>query len=215
MPLPDFRERLFDALGLPQNSDSATGDDFRIIPASAPSRPGDDGQPPGTPPQIPEEPPPTRRGITNVAKSLAQWMANTVRDLGAEASSTIGMLEFTVRTTVWLRYDLESIITYQDPAKSLGELYEAVDQPRAGTDIHHIMEQAALRKLDIPEDMINGPANLVRIPRYKHHEITAWYARKTKQFGGLPPREYLADKPMSEHMRVGLDALRQYGVLKP
>ena len=58
-------------------------------------------------------------------------MANTVRDLGAEASSTIGMLEFTVRTTVWLRYDLESIITYQDPAKSLGELYEAVDQPRA------------------------------------------------------------------------------------
>jgi hypothetical protein len=35
-----------------------------------------------------------------------------------------------------------------------------------------------------------------------------------KKFEGLSPRAYLSDKTASERYRVGLDALREFGVLK-
>jgi hypothetical protein len=63
--------------------------------------------------------------------------------------------------------------------------------------------------------MINGPENVVRIPRYKHWEITSWYMTKNKDYGNVSPREYLRGKGWDERTRVGLDALTKYGVLKP
>jgi len=226
-------------------ADSLAQDDLSFIAGSDPQEPSDalggaddnppssiigfapDGTPilaaaagppsntPEEPPEIPEQRPPTPQGATRVAKALARWMAGAIDAIGERAESAISMLEFIARTTSWLQRDLPSIGTYQDPPKTLDELYAAVDQPRAGTDIHHIMEQSALRKLDIPDDIIDGPDNLVRIPRYKHQDITAWYAKINPDYENLSPRDYLSDKSMTRHREVGLFALRLFGVLKP
>ena len=55
----------------------------------------------------------------------------------------------------------------------------------------------------------------VRIPRLKHEDITAWFMTLNDDFGGLSPRQYLRGKSWDERRRVGLHALRLYGVLKP
>ena len=63
--------------------------------------------------------------------------------------------------------------------------------------------------------MIHGPENLVRIPRFKHWEINAWYMKRNRAYEDLPPRDYLRGKDWATRTRVGLDALTQHGVLKP
>jgi hypothetical protein len=88
-------------------------------------------------------------------------------------------------------------------------------RPRKGYDTHHIVEQTPAEEDGFPRTMIDFPGNLVRIPRFKHWEITSWSMTKNKAFGGLSPREYLRGKDWAERTRVGLDALIQHGVLKP
>jgi hypothetical protein len=48
----------------------------------------------------------------------------------------------------------------------------------------------------------------------KHIDISAWYQTGNDEFGGLSPRDYLRDKDWDEQMRVGLDRLRKFKVLK-
>ena len=50
-----------------------------------------------------------------------------------------------------------------------------------------------------------APENLVRIPRLKHWRITAWFAAKNDDYGGLSPRDYLRGKSWNERWQVGLD----------
>ncbi len=44
------------------------------------------------------------------------------------------------------------------------ELIDAVSEPKAGYQIHHIVEQTAAEREGYPRDMIDAPGNLVRIP---------------------------------------------------
>jgi hypothetical protein len=63
--------------------------------------------------------------------------------------------------------------------------------------------------------MIDAPENLVRIPTFKHWEITTWYQTKNEDFGYLSPREYLRGRSWGERQRVGFKALVDVGALKP
>jgi hypothetical protein len=63
--------------------------------------------------------------------------------------------------------------------------------------------------------MIDAPENIVSIPRMKHWEINAWYQTPNREFDRLTPREYLSGKDWDERQRVGLLALREFGVLRP
>jgi hypothetical protein len=71
-----------------------------------------------------------------------------------------------------------------------------------------------LRKA-IFESAIDASDNLVRIPTFKHEEITGWYAQPNLKFGGLSPRDYLRGKPWGERRKVGIEALVRFEVLKP
>lgn len=71
------------------------------------------------------------------------------------------------------------------------------------------------RRDGISERIIESPENRVRIPRLKHWEITGWYARGNRNFGGLSPRELLRGAGWEERMRIGMLALREHGVLQP
>jgi hypothetical protein len=97
----------------------------------------------------------------------------------------------------------------------LEELNEAAKSKKWGYNIHHIVEQDAAHKAGYPKSMINGYDNLARIPAIKHWEITGWFMQKNKQYGGLSPREWLADKDWATRRKVGLEALKIFGVLKP
>ena len=111
--------------------------------------------------------------------------------------------------------DYVSIQSYADPPKTLEELHQAVSSPAAGYQVHHIVEQGPAAREGFPRSKIDAPDNLVRIPTFKHEDITGWFGRPNKSYGGLPPREYLRGKSWDERTRVGLDALIEMRVLKP
>lgn len=62
--------------------------------------------------------------------------------------------------------------------------------------------------------MIDSRENKVRIPLLKHLDISGWYSKQNVKFDNLSPRDYLRDKDWDEQMGVGLDILRERGVLK-
>ncbi len=90
-----------------------------------------------------------------------------------------------------------------------------VGKPEKGYEVHHIVEQTPAAREGHAQEDIDGPDNLVRIPTLKHWEITGWYMRGNRRFGGLSPREYLRGKGWNEKRQVGLDALIDAKVLKP
>jgi len=116
-----------------------------------------------------------------------------------------------IEATAWIVEYLPEIRSYYlDGAKSLAELQDAVDDPQPGYQTHHIVERQsgsvneqsnALRfgsRLDSRE-------NLVRIPKWVHVEISSWYSRKSKRFGGLTPRTYLRGKSWEQQYEIGLE----------
>jgi hypothetical protein len=124
-------------------------------------------------------------------------------------------LEAAAETAAWLYDKYPSIKAYLDEPKSLEELQNNVRKPRKGYDVHHIVEQTSARDHKIPDALIDGPDNLVLIPRLKHWEITGWFMTPNKNYNRLSPREYLEGESWEERRRVGLDALIDAGVLKP
>lgn len=155
--------------------------------------------PKNDPPDIPKDRPPTVQERNRVARRVAR------------SPGLIGLLG---EAAPWLREHFDAIEAYNDPPKSLEELQQAVSVPKSGYDIHHIVEQGPARG-KFAESMIDGPDNLVRIPRYKHWELNAWYGTKNPSFGDISPRDYLRDKEWDEHVRIGQKALIDAGVLRP
>ena len=90
----------------------------------------------------------------------------------------------------WLLEYEPSIEAYLDPPRTLEELQRAVATPKKGYDIHHIVERTSAEQDGFPPSVIDGAENLVRIPRFKHWEISAWHSRPNKQFGGRAPGSF-------------------------
>lgn len=105
----------------------------------------------------------------------------------------------------------DRIVAFLEEPKTLDELRAAV---RPGFEIHHIVEQTPARQDGFPSSRISARENLVRIPTYGHWEITGWYATKSKDFGGLSPREFLRGQRWEVRVAVGLKALRDHEVLE-
>ena len=93
-------------------------------------------------------------------------------------------------------------------------MQRGVSTPTPGYDIHHIVEQTQAERDGFSRDVIDGPDNVVRVPRLKHQEISGWYQRKNDQFGGLSPRQYLSGRSWAVRRAVGLEAARKFGVLE-
>lgn len=126
----------------------------------------------------------------------------------------VGLAITAIEVGHWLYTEYPSIRSYQDEPKTLAELQQDAGNRRAGYEDHHIVEQGTHLREGFPRSMIDGAENLVSVPRYKHHEITAWYAAKNPNFGGVSPRDYLRGRSWHEQVLVGHDALRKFGVLK-
>ncbi len=171
---------------------------------------GDNGGPSLDPPDPPKEPPRDKVSKTQAAKALAKQIAL----VAARRAGPIGAVITVLEAGHWLYSEWPSIRSYQDPPQSLAELQQQAGQRRPGYDDHHIVEQGAGGREGFPRSMLDGPDNVVSLPRYKHHEITGWYTKPNPDFGMQSPRAYLRGRDWAEHVRVGHEALRQFGVLK-
>lgn len=166
---------------------------------------------------IPEEEPPSEARypvVKNFAETLEEWL-----EWGAKPwvrNTLIGLASI-----AWLRNETThyyyQIKANLDSPKTLKELQDAVRAaPWYGYQVHHIVE---FNKGDnFPEEMIESPANLVRIPQMKHKAISDWYQTPNDDFiingRKLSPSEYLRGKSWDEQYQFGLDILRKFGVLK-
>ena len=157
--------------------------------------------PTGDSPEIPKERPSTSPARSAALKTVARLLGPvaTVADIG--------------KLGAWLVTYSPLIDSYRDPPKSFAELQQAVSTPAPGYDVHHIVERS--QEGVFAKKVINGPDNLVLIPRLKHQEINAWYQTKNPEFGGESPRDYLNGRSWGVQRTVGLFALRKFGVLKP
>lgn len=156
-------------------------------------------------PKIPKQRPPTSSERTSIAK--------TVAILAAEAGVAASGIAEAVAKTSWLYYAYPYIVSYLDGPKSLEELQQDASFSKPGYDRHHIVEQSSAAADGWPRKMIESPDNLVSIPRMKHWEINAWYQTPNRRYDDLTPREYLSGKDWDERRKVGLDALKRFGVL--
>jgi hypothetical protein len=188
---------------------------------SAATPPGSDTG--GVPsPDIPAKQPSTTPEINAVLRSLATWLARAMAMLGAlyEFDPEVAAVLAAIEATVWLADYSPKIFSYLDDPKTLAELQRAATRPApAGYEIHHIVE--AQKRSDNPEsnarnfpDLIDSAENLVRVPYWKHVEISSWYSTVNEDYNGLSPRDYLRGKGWEEQYEIGLRALRRFGVLK-
>jgi hypothetical protein len=154
------------------------------------------------PPLVPKRRPGTPQERNDIAREIAKRL---VQNYGR-----------VVEGIAWLREYEAAINAYLDPPKSLEELQQAAASGRKeGYQIHHIVEQKSAEDDKFPRSIIDAPENLVQIPTYKHWEINGWFGRQNQAFGNMPPRDYLRGKDWDERLKVGLEALRKHGVLKP
>jgi len=153
------------------------------------------------PPIIPKSKPSSSKERNDIAREVAGWLLRNRGNI--------------IERAKWLDESEAAIDAYLDPPKTLEELQRAAAEGgKKGYQIHHIVEQKSAEDDKFPRSMIDAPDNLVRIPTYKHWEINGWYGRQNEAFGKQSPREYLRNKDWNERLRVGLDALREHGVLK-
>jgi hypothetical protein len=129
------------------------------------------GPPLEPPPEIPERDPLTEPLRNAFAKLAARWMARALvaAAFGPEGEFVVA-LEAAAETALWLYDKYPLIKAYLDGPKSLEELQENVGKPGKGYDVHHIVEQTAADREGHSQAEIDGPDNLVRIPRLKHWE---------------------------------------------
>ena len=159
---------------------------------------------PASVPDIPKEKPKTSRERVAAYKMAARALVKFAGPVGV-----------VFEATSWLYNHRPLIEAYNDPPKSFEELQQNVSLWRLGYDNHHIVEQSQARADKYPQEKIDGPDNMVSIPRMKHWDINKWYQTENPDYNWQTPREYLKDKSWDERRKVGIRALVDAGVLKP
>ena len=66
----------------------------------------------------------------------------------------------------------------------------------------------------VTPDELESDANKVRIPYYKHRDISDFYDTPNDKYDDLSPRKYPRGKSWNEQYQFGLDTMRNFGVLK-
>jgi hypothetical protein len=159
------------------------------------------------PSEIPQEEPKQSWQRTAFLRAAANWLA---RNGGLAGSAFMGA----IANVEWLQDRQALIRAAANPPQTFEEMQAGVGKKRPGYYDHHVVEQTWAEYFGFSRSQIDDPENLVSIPRLKHWQIAGWYGAANPEYGGLSPRDYLADKDWNERRRVGLNALVQFGVGK-
>jgi hypothetical protein len=201
--------------GTPENSRPQSG--------RAPAPGGGEGERPSIDwtIRIPEQEPGRPKQRNPIIRAIATWLGRAIAILGPAFVSDprVRIAIAAIEAASWVLQYWTEIASYLDSPKTLEELQRAVNQEREGYQVHHIVE--AQRRSNNPESnserfgaRLETRENLVRIPYWKHVEISTWYSRPNEDYGFLSPRDYLRGKSWEEQYRVGLSTLRRFGVLR-
>lgn len=173
---------------------------------------GDNGGPAldESPPAIPSSEPDTRAERMRFVRAVARWIGSVGR-----VAPAVGAYFEALDQINDLKRLTDVIRTANDPPATLEELQARAQLPsEAGYEDHHIVGQLAQNRQQFGDGRIDSPENTVRIPTLKHLDINGWYSRPNDRFGGLSPRDYLRGKNWDEQLSIGLEVLRDQGVLK-
>jgi hypothetical protein len=175
---------------------------------------------------IPMKKPESPQERNAIVKFVAQEVAEIVIVraaveglIGAEARRAvrraIGRALIGLKVAAWVVEEgLASIASYSDPPKTLKELQDAADGPsQPGYEDHHIVERNS--KHPGEDTRINSRENLVRIPKFKHHQITGYYMSEQREFGRMKPRDVLRGTGWDTRYQAGIKILIEFGALKP
>ena len=171
-------------------------------------------------PRIPAERPNTAKERNSIVRRSAEWLRWAATAGAVLAWDPRARLFFaTLEGTAWILEYLPEIRSYLDAPKSLAELQNSVDQPQPGYENHHIVERHyrstdPLANSQRFGEHLESRKNLVRIPYWKHVEISSWYSRNNIDYGGASPRAYLRGESWEAQYEFGLKALRDFGVLR-
>ena len=154
---------------------------------------------------------PANRAVITELKWLAALRNILIRSLASRFGPYIWVA---AEAGSWVYDHKAEINSFFDSPKSLQQLQDAANSPADGYDVHHVVERSSEARDGSEADLIDVPANRVRIPRWKHWEINRFYQTPNKDYGGLRPSEYLKGKSWEERTQVGLDALKKVGVLR-
>ncbi|HWE72486.1 MAG TPA: hypothetical protein VG328_04945 [Stellaceae bacterium] len=142
-------------------------------------------------------------GWNDVAQQIAD-VADPAHRIRNQISNIIADVDFGLGGP----YDLQTLI---DNAKGPSQ---------EGYEKHHIVpvQRGSEDKGLSPEDeeRIEGPENLVQIPKYVHQRITNYYRTPIERspFNGQSPTDYLHNKNFDERYKFGQKVLRDFGVIK-
>ena len=173
------------------------------------------------PPEIPTKEPTTTQQRNAALRAVATWLGRALAILGPafQLDPRVRMVFAAIEAAGWIADYLPKVLSYLDQPKTLEELQNAVGEGGSGYETHHIVE-AQKRSTDPQSnsrrfpDWIDARENLVRVPYWKHVEISSWYSKPNKKFDRLSPRDFLRGKSWVEQYRVGIETLRDFGVLK-
>jgi hypothetical protein len=175
---------------------------------------GHNGGPPmEDPPELPKRDPGSDTARNRVAKRWTLWLLRALRRL---PERRIALAARALEAVGYLTGFFDEIETALDEPRPLDDLRRAVkaEADRDGTHVHHIVEKTSAEQDGYPKSTINGYDNLVRIPRYRHEEISAWYQRRNPQYDWQSPRNHLRGRSWEERFLMGLEQLREKGLLK-
>lgn len=175
-------------------------------------------------PKLPTNRPATTQELNARGKVMTNRLGPQVRSGIKSKAQALGEFARESGAADWLGTQAGRFLSQFDGPKPLDDLIAAEkndDPPRRfGYETHHIVE--VHRDADDPlansnnftSKELEGDANKVRIPYYRHRAISDFYATENNKFGGLTPRKYLRGKSWDEQYQFGLEIMREFGVLK-
>jgi hypothetical protein len=159
------------------------------------------------------------------AMKLLYYLSDLITDLVEYAVKHGTAIEKVAWFWVNVQEEFPNIIAFMEPPKRWDQLvatteYEAFDSQRAfekkygsagaGYEWHHIVEQDS----GFSPTEVHNTDNMVRVAKGRHWKITSLMTEKREDLGGISRREWLRGKSYEEHMRVGLELLKEAEVME-
>ena len=168
-------------------------------------------------PRLPANRKPTPQELNQYARRRSAIDARQVRAGAKTKAQAIGDFLDRAGVSDEIGKIFSRFLSRFDKPVSLDELIKQTQTDRAralpGYETHHIVERGP-NEGKFSEEQLEGPENFVRIPYYKHRDISDFYSTNNECLGGMTPRQYLRGKSFAEQRQFGIDTLRRFEVIK-
>lgn len=115
-----------------------------------------------------------------------------------------------------LRIDTQAAIDFvKTRPHTLAELSAAADAAsEPGYENHHIVMQGGTNRMNIPEEQLQRPDNIVRVPTLLHERITAEYFKASRVMPGMKVYQWLQTQPFDVQYDEGVKIMRDLKIIQ-